>query len=118
MSLPSPGTSPLRFDGQVALVTGGATGLGRSYVRELARRGAVVVSASRSATDRDGDPVRQHLDADPAERGGVEEVEVDVTDEARVTHLVEDVIARHGRLDVLVNNAGTAWVAAIQDGST
>ena len=118
MSLPTPGTSPLRFDGHVALVTGGATGLGRSYVRELARRGAVVVSASRSAADRDGDRERQHLDGDPAGRGRVDAVEVDVTDAAQATRLVEDVVARHGRLDVLVNNAGTAWVAPIQDGST
>jgi NAD(P)-dependent dehydrogenase (short-subunit alcohol dehydrogenase family) len=87
-------------------------------VRELARRGAVVVSASRSEADRDDNPARPHLDADPAERGLVEAVEADVTDEAQATGLAEDVVARYGRLDVLVNNAGTAWVAPIQDGST
>jgi NAD(P)-dependent dehydrogenase (short-subunit alcohol dehydrogenase family) len=87
-------------------------------VRELARRGAVVVSASRSAADREGDPGRPHLDADPAERGQVEVVEVDVTEEGQATRLVEDVVVRHGRLDVLINNAGTAWVAPIQGGST
>jgi NAD(P)-dependent dehydrogenase (short-subunit alcohol dehydrogenase family) len=87
-------------------------------VHELARRGAVVVSASRSEKRRDGGSTPPYFDADPARGGRVEAMEVDVTDEALATSLVEDVIARHGRLDVLVNNAGTAWVAPIQEGST
>jgi meso-butanediol dehydrogenase / (S,S)-butanediol dehydrogenase / diacetyl reductase len=80
------------LDARVAVVTGGARGIGRGIVDALAVRGADVVVA----------------DLDPDIAAGGEAVRVDVTDEGSVRDLVRDVIARHGRLDILVNNAGVS----------
>jgi meso-butanediol dehydrogenase / (S,S)-butanediol dehydrogenase / diacetyl reductase len=80
------------LDGRVAVVTGGARGIGRAIVDALAVRGADVVVA----------------DLDPDMAGAEEAVRVDVTDEGSVRDLVRDVIERHGRLDILVNNAGVS----------
>lgn len=81
-----------RMDGKVALVTGAARGMGRECAERLAAEGAAVV-----ATDV----------IDP-ENGldGVDFKKLDVSDEADWTRVVEDVLASHGRIDVLVNNAG------------
>ncbi|MDT0440518.1 MULTISPECIES: SDR family oxidoreductase [Streptomyces] len=81
-----------RLTGKVALVTGGSRGIGRGIVEEFAREGAVVVSAD---LDEVAPPVP-----------GVEEIRLDVTDEDGWAAAVEGVERRHGRLDVLVNNAG------------
>jgi meso-butanediol dehydrogenase / (S,S)-butanediol dehydrogenase / diacetyl reductase len=80
------------LDGRVAVVTGGARGIGRGIVDALAVRGADVVVA----------------DLDPDMAGDEQAVRVDVTDEGSVRDLVRDVIERHGRLDILVNNAGVS----------
>jgi meso-butanediol dehydrogenase / (S,S)-butanediol dehydrogenase / diacetyl reductase len=87
------------LDGRVAVVTGGARGIGRAIVDALAVRGADVVVA----------------DLDPDMAGEAEAVRVDVTDEASVRGLVRDVIERHGRLDILVNNAGVSRSVAFVD---
>jgi meso-butanediol dehydrogenase/(S,S)-butanediol dehydrogenase/diacetyl reductase len=80
------------LDGRVAVVTGGARGIGRGIVDALVARGAEVVIA----------------DLDPDLTGDEEAVRVDVTDEGSVRDLVQDVIERHGQLDILVNNAGVS----------
>jgi meso-butanediol dehydrogenase/(S,S)-butanediol dehydrogenase/diacetyl reductase len=82
------------LDGRVALVTGGASGIGRGIVDALARAGADVVIA-----DLDG----EHAGAVAAEVGG-RGAQVDVTDERSVARLVDDV----GVVDILVNNAGVS----------
>ncbi|NUT51940.1 MAG: SDR family oxidoreductase [Saccharothrix sp.] len=91
-------------DDRVAVVTGGGTGIGRATALALAGSGCrgVVVTYSRSAAE---------ADATAAElaAGGCEAVaeRVDVADDALVRDLAERVRARFGRVDVLVNNAGT-----------
>jgi NAD(P)-dependent dehydrogenase (short-subunit alcohol dehydrogenase family) len=83
-----------RFDGRVALVTGGSTGIGAAVVERLVAEGAAVVACARHepATPFDGDVVF---------------VTADVTDAADMARVVEVAIERHGRLDVVVANAGT-----------
>jgi citronellol/citronellal dehydrogenase len=95
---PSEIFAPGLLDGQVALVTGGGTGLGKAAALELARCGARVVLAGRRA---------EVLDAAAAEIGPTASTVVgDVRDDASAEQIVRTVLDRHGRLDVLVNNAG------------
>jgi len=93
-----------RVDGKVAIVTGAASGLGAADARLLAAEGAQVV-----LTD-------VNVDAGKAIAGeiGAEFFEQDVSDEDTWKQLVEDVVDRFGRLDVLVNNAGIAVIADIE----
>jgi 2-deoxy-D-gluconate 3-dehydrogenase len=86
-----------RLDGKVALVTGGNGGLGEAIARGLRSAGAEVV-----VTGRDAGKNRAAAD----EHGAGNVLEVDVRDEASVEAGIAAVVARHGRLDVLVNNAG------------
>jgi 3-oxoacyl-[acyl-carrier protein] reductase len=94
--------SAMEFDGRVALVTGGASGIGRACALELARAGADVVvvdSASESALAQ-----AENFLKGPG--GRVLSFSADVADHARASRVVEETLARLGRLDVLVNAAG------------
>lgn len=92
-------------EGRVAIVTGAARGLGRAAAERLAAEGATVV-----ASDVDEDALRE-----AAEGLGADPVRCDVADEDDVRGLVETTIERHGRLDVLVANAGVAVVAPLAE---
>ncbi len=100
----SPGGLSL-FDlcGKVALVTGGNGGLGLGMARGLAKAGASVVLAARRR-----DKAEQALALLAADGATASFVEVDVADRASCFAMTDDVIARHGRLDILVANAGLA----------
>jgi NAD(P)-dependent dehydrogenase (short-subunit alcohol dehydrogenase family) len=87
------------YDGAVAVVTGGASGIGAALSRQLAARGATVVVADRQAE------LARRTAAALARPG--EAHELDVRDAAAFVRLLEDVWARQGRLDYLFNNAGT-----------
>jgi 3-oxoacyl-[acyl-carrier protein] reductase len=87
----------LKVEGAVALVTGGAQGLGLAIARRLADEGAIVVVADRDA---------EALAILPA---GLEGVRMDVTDPAQVKTTVASLVERHDRLDILVNNAGVIF---------
>ena len=94
------------FSGQIALVTGGGTGIGRCVAHELAELGATVVVAGRRV-----EPLERTV-AEIADAGGVAEaLTLDVRREADVPPAFEGVVARHGRLDLLVNNAGGQFPA-------
>jgi len=81
----------MRLKNRICIVTGAAQGIGAATVARLAEEGATVIGCDRRA-----EPIA----------GAAETFAVDVTDRAQVDALVADVLARHGRIDVLVNNAG------------
>jgi NAD(P)-dependent dehydrogenase (short-subunit alcohol dehydrogenase family) len=84
-----------RFDGDVAIVTGGAGGIGSATCRKLAAQGARVVVADIDAAGADA----------LAGELGATAIGFDLGDPADVERLVAETVERHGRLDVLVNNA-------------
>ncbi len=108
---PAPPVSPFRSDllsGQVAFVTGGATGVGKEICRVLGQHGARIAIASRK---------REALEA-AAQELAAEGLEVhidtcDIRDPAAVTRVVAGIIERYGRLDIVVNNAAGNFPAPI-----
>jgi 3-oxoacyl-[acyl-carrier protein] reductase len=96
----------MMFDltGQTAIVTGAATGIGEAIARRLARAGATVAVA-----DMDADGAAA---AAESIGGGTFPLAIDIARCDSVTRAVEEVLARTGRIDVLVNNAGIAGRAA------
>ena len=94
------------FDGQVALITGGGSGIGRGIADLLAALGAHVVLASRK---------QERVDAAAAEirasGGKARGVAVDVREPERVQAMMVDVAREHGRIDLLVNNAAGNFYA-------
>ncbi|MGO4166238.1 SDR family NAD(P)-dependent oxidoreductase [Novosphingobium sp. YAF33] len=86
-----------RFEGKVALVTGGRSGIGRSIAQKLRSEGALVVTAQRG---------------EDAEFSGVS---VDFSDPTGPRRVIDHVLTRAGRLDVLVNNAGVMVESAIEE---
>ncbi len=94
--------------GQVAIVTGGSDGIGLATAALLARRGAQVVICGRRQEQLD--LARAQIEG---EGGKVEAVQLDVTDFPAFEAMIADVAARHGRLDMLVNNAMSTHYAPI-----
>src|SRR5579862_1180431 len=86
-------TYRVRLDGKVCIVTGAASGIGGATARLFAEEGATVVGA-----DLEGTPYR-----------------VDVADEGETRALAAAVVADHGRIDVLFNNAGIAGVGDVEE---
>lgn len=99
-----------RLCGKIALVTGAASGIGLATARRCAEEGAVVI-----ACDRDEERLKAALGELPGGGDAHLAIAFDVTDEAGWARATEDVAARFGRLDVLVNNAGFGRFRAIAD---
>ncbi len=97
-----------RFLGKIVLVTGAASGIGLASAEEFGREGAVLI-----ASDIDKDALDTALAGLVAEGRTVEAHRLDVTDPEAWESLVADIVARHGRLDVLFNNAGGGHFALV-----
>ena len=98
------------LEGQVAIVTGGAGGIGAGLCRALAAAGATVVVA-----DIDGEGAERVGEELRAAGGSAEARRVDVTSPEEVGALVRDVARKHGRLDQMWNNAGIVQVGSLLD---
>ena len=106
--MPSKLFVPGLLDGQVAIVSGGGSGLGRATALELAAMGARVVVGGRRL-----EPLEETVAI--AEGGRCEPRVCDIREEDQVEALVDDVLRGHRRIDLLVNNAGGQYLSPAED---
>src|SRR3954451_25033961 len=99
-----------RLNGTVALVTGASSGIGESTARALAAEGAAVALVARR---------KERLDALAGDLGGrALPIEADITDQQQAIAAVRRTADEHGRLDVVINNAGVMLLGPIVDAPT
>jgi NAD(P)-dependent dehydrogenase (short-subunit alcohol dehydrogenase family) len=98
------------LDGKVALITGGARGLGAAITKELYEAGAIVVPVDIRAE------LLNQMASDLQEDGRpIKPLQMDVCDERQVESTIQQVLNEYGHLDVLVNNAGTDKTVSVED---
>ena len=98
------------LNGQVALITGGGSGLGAALCRTLAEAGAQVVCADVNLEN--AEKVTRTLKDEGRE---AHPVHLDVRDDAEAERVMQDVVERYGQLDILINNAGTDITVSVEE---
>jgi citronellol/citronellal dehydrogenase len=98
--------APDLLEGQVCLVSGAGSGLGRASALELARLGATVIGCGRRP-----EPLAETVAAIEAEGGKARSEAMDIRDDEAVERLFDGLLERHGRLDCLINNAGGQFLS-------
>lgn len=98
-------STELKLNGKVALVTGGGSGIGQASAARLAADGAQVIIAGRN---------EGQLKEAAAAHERIDYIVADVSDRTQVQALIAGVVKKHGRLDILFNNAGVAKFAPIE----
>ncbi len=102
-----------RVSGKVILVTGGAMGMGRTHCELLAEEGGTVI-----VTDMNESEGQATADGINKAGGKAEFLSLNVTNEANWKSVVEQVVEKHGQIDVLVNNAGILFVKPLEETTT
>lgn len=105
--MPSRIFAPGLLDGEVVLVTGGGSGLGRATAVELSACGATVIVAGRRA-----EPLEETAALCD---GTCDAIVCDIREEDQVAALVDQALERHGKIDTLVNNAGGQYMSPAED---
>jgi NAD(P)-dependent dehydrogenase (short-subunit alcohol dehydrogenase family) len=108
--LPTPANVRRVVGDRVVVITGASSGIGRAVCRHLAASGAIIVGVARRVEQL------EEMRAEVAHDGGKAYVyPTDLSDHDECTHLIERVIADHGRVDVLINNAGRSIRRSVLD---
>src|SRR5207248_5031309 len=102
------------MSGKVIVVTGASSGFGKLTVLELARRGHTVVATMRDVQGRNSQIRSELIDTARADGNPLHVLEMDVTNNASVKAAVDQVIAQQGKIDALINNAGTMFVGVTE----
>jgi len=105
------------LQGRVAVITGASRGIGRALALGLARQGCAIVVAAKSTESTERLPGSIHSVAQEVEALGAAAlpVQVDVRDDAQLDALAAQTVARFGRIDILINNAGALWWQPVSD---
>ncbi|MEM7023672.1 MAG: SDR family NAD(P)-dependent oxidoreductase, partial [Pseudomonadota bacterium] len=98
----------MQLEGKIAVITGGARGIGRAICERYAAEGALAVVADRLGSEAEGTAATIM-----ASGGNALAVEVDVTEHASINAMVETVVSQTGGIDILVNGAGIFDMAPI-----
>lgn len=100
----------INLEKQTAIVTGAGRGLGRAISLKLAEAGAIVMVADLLMENAE-----EVVEEIKANGGNAKAFQIDVTDQAAVTELIDSVVADYGKLDILVNNAGYNVIKLFED---
>ncbi|MDE2571127.1 MAG: SDR family oxidoreductase [bacterium] len=100
-----------RFDGKIALITGSSRGIGKALALTLARQGATLVINYK----KNEEAARQTVAEIEALGAGASSVQADIEEPAQIDRLFEQVLHRHGRLDIFVSNAAASSFKSILD---